>query len=1262
MRRFELVEGSSSKFWEIALDGSSFTVTWGRIGTAGQTQTKSFDSDDKAKKEHDKLVAEKTKKGYSEVEGASKPSSGTPTPKAPPAPKKDADDEAAATAPTATTKAPKAARSAKATKADDAAAAPSPTPAAALAMAPPPAPPSLAEEDQIFWNDGLLKRVIARRGGVSVRIAALPTEKKARAEVQKAWDARKEAFAGLAKRKGAGLDALTRVAGLLDGGVPDADDAATLMAWLAFQPDYRIEVVIDEVMEWLIAAGGHALAVTSTLLSLERCFPVQHYYAQKDEPVELKMEPTKHWGANFHDGGNLRGLDRLRELLILADDASYAKAREAAAAVRATGTWAQQIAASFLFPTEQDWVKADQAIYLQKPGGGAKLLLASVVDVDWIPATVTFSVDDFIPHRYRRSTSEGDLAATLLDGCGLKAAPLLARVEPSGYADSGMLKLWYGTLAAVGADDTIAVVAKNVGSKEAQAALADAGLHQPRRVMRMVAKSAATRGKAGEPPRAVLGMLVRRSPELVEEVKPFLDADGQRALAAAIAEQGEAVEDAAAADVPSFLVKPPWHEKKTKAAGPQLTFTPTPPAPVLRFSNAMEQQQWANKSGWGRSEHSPAEWKKIAADTTDLYPGELASCPGELVEQLGPRTKQTSYSDDRWYAKIVATHGLKAVPFIKTRLDIDFAGLIPWIVPVGDASLAGPMALGFATKKSLRDPTRQWMLRHPEHAACGLLPLALGKPGKARDHAELALRFMAQNGQEKVILDVAEASDVKKEAKQILEASPLDKFPAKLPKLPAYADAAALPRPVLKDKQGALPVAAVQAMLELLSFSTFDDPYAGIAELKERCEPKSLARFSWALFSSWLVNGANSKEGFCFTQLGFFGDDDCARKLAALVREWPGEGGHARAVTGLDVLTQIGTDVALMHLNGIALKVKFKGLQEKAQEKVELIAEARGLTREELEDRLAPDLGLDDDGSMKLDFGPRFFTVGFDEALRPFVKDSEGARLKDMPKPKKDDDEEKAKAASERWSQLKKDAKQAASLQILRLEMAMCGQRRFEGSSFVELFVEHPLVFHIVRRLVWAVYDDAGEKIVHTFRVAEDRTFADDNDDAFELPAGCKVGIPHTLELTDAVAGKWSQIFGDYELVQPFPQLGRPSHVPTDEQKKALQLDTVKGLTVKTGKVLGLETRRWRRGAPQDGGVACWMEKHLKDGRVVYLDLDPGLFTGMLSESPEQTLGSCVLADNEHSYWSHSKGQQAFGTLDKITFSELVRDLESLKG
>jgi predicted DNA-binding WGR domain protein len=64
-KRFEVDE----KFWEIKLDGASHTVRFGKIGTAGTEKTKDFDDEAAAKKDHDKLVKEKTGKGYEPVDG-----------------------------------------------------------------------------------------------------------------------------------------------------------------------------------------------------------------------------------------------------------------------------------------------------------------------------------------------------------------------------------------------------------------------------------------------------------------------------------------------------------------------------------------------------------------------------------------------------------------------------------------------------------------------------------------------------------------------------------------------------------------------------------------------------------------------------------------------------------------------------------------------------------------------------------------------------------------------------------------------------------------------------------------------------------------------------------------------------------------------------------------------------------------------------------------------------------------------------------------
>src|SRR3954463_9947064 len=88
MRSFTFKEGTSNKFWNIDLQGKQFSVTFGKVGTNGQTQIKSFADEASARKEHDKLVAEKVKKGYAETTAAvpAPATASVPAAKAAPAP------------------------------------------------------------------------------------------------------------------------------------------------------------------------------------------------------------------------------------------------------------------------------------------------------------------------------------------------------------------------------------------------------------------------------------------------------------------------------------------------------------------------------------------------------------------------------------------------------------------------------------------------------------------------------------------------------------------------------------------------------------------------------------------------------------------------------------------------------------------------------------------------------------------------------------------------------------------------------------------------------------------------------------------------------------------------------------------------------------------------------------------------------------------------------------------------------------------------
>ena len=70
MRRcFELIGGQHQKFWVCEIVGTHYLATFGRIGTNGQTQVKTFKTASEATRKALAMIDEKTGKGYVEVRG-----------------------------------------------------------------------------------------------------------------------------------------------------------------------------------------------------------------------------------------------------------------------------------------------------------------------------------------------------------------------------------------------------------------------------------------------------------------------------------------------------------------------------------------------------------------------------------------------------------------------------------------------------------------------------------------------------------------------------------------------------------------------------------------------------------------------------------------------------------------------------------------------------------------------------------------------------------------------------------------------------------------------------------------------------------------------------------------------------------------------------------------------------------------------------------------------------------------------------------------
>ncbi|HEY0537882.1 MAG TPA: DUF4132 domain-containing protein [Actinoallomurus sp.] len=1093
------------------------------------------------------------------------------------------------------------------------------------------------DEDTLVIPDAWRRRLYPRRGGE--RGPAIKVDRSAGAAVRERVR-ELEVSTPLTERAGVEPGMAEAARDHLSGGANPLG-AAVVAALLA--EDARYDDVVGKLAvlvadSWVTEHGPAFAACAFAELSqiLWRCPGL--------EPIERRR--SGRGGESVASTAMAKAGARLRTLLAVAGDGEYQDAVDRLARCRRTAS--QRAVVSFLVPTRHDWVEECCAA----PPDTANetdfwwMLYCSLGSLRHVDLLAPYGVVH--PYSWNRSC-----LVTLVDGVGEDVASLFVKAFDADAEATALRKLILETLAILSCDEAFQALVDRADQKYVRPALLAAMKRFPVRALRLL-----TPAVAGAPELAdLLAEHARTHRELVAEMPPGPQAE-IGAVAGSPATDHGSPPDAPADALPRLLVDPPWL-RSAERVKPAVVGGLTPPTePRMRWEPG-ERDQWAKTDGRHRV---PAgdDWDKLieefrAGRAGGYGFGVLTYGPEEKVRPLLASWQPQLWEAEIWLRPVVARFEADALPVALRIAEVD-PGLADRALPFLDSGMARLMAERLTRPKRVRKVALSWFDRHGLDAVPLLVPAAVGKAAGPRRQAEGALRLLAdRHGSEKVVEAASRAygDEAADAVKAMLTVDPLELLPTRVPVLGDWADVQPLPRIRLRSRQDALPLDATRHLLTMLAMSKPDEVYAGVGIVKELCDAASLAAFGWALFQQWQRGGAPSKDGWALAQLGWLGDDETVRRLAPLIRAWPADGGHAKAVAGLDVLAAIGTDVALMHLYGIAQKVTFKGLKARAQEKIEEVAAGLGLTPEQLGDRLVPDFGLDADGGLILDYGPRRFVVGFDEQLKPYVADEDGTRRKALPKPGAKDDQELAPAAYQRFAALKKDLRTVTGDQIRRLESAMVARRRWTTGEFRRLFVEHPLIWHIARRLVW-VAEDGGKATA--FRVAEDRTFADAGDDALTLPEHAGIGIAHPLEL-EAALGTWTAVFADYEILQPFPQLARTVHTLTDTERVGRRLERFQGVAVPAQAVLGLERRGWRRSAPMDAGIQSCVFRELPGGLYVNIKLNPGISIGDVNDSGAQLLEEIRLDDRpDDDHWTPRAGRP-FGELDPVTTSEVLAEL-----
>ncbi|MDN3240300.1 DUF4132 domain-containing protein [Glycomyces tritici] len=910
------------------------------------------------------------------------------------------------------------------------------------------------------------------------------------------------------------------------------------------------------------------------------------------------QEPNAHRISLINQ--HLHRIPQLRSLLAALPDDEYAAVCDEVAAHRTSD--AKKFGAAMLMPDREDWVREALDLHSgsrRRRYGGHDLVwaIASTLEHAELAGATSLGVYGDVPERI----------ALVLDALGADALPLLVNtIEGEDRPSVEVRELLYDAIGRLPSTAALTYLLTDLTNPHAVAAAKQAAARFPVRALRTVLAIAPSAHAATKIRLAGFA----RANGLLDAAAALGDAERDR-LAELVSRRHPVAET-----VPDVFTTPPW-TPYAKPASKRAALALTPPdVDELRWAPG-QQEEWRKISGYAAQYWAdPARWdRRDAADPDNwAFNHLIAYAPDERTQPLLPKWDGTSASlTIETLRPILARYGdeVKAHIMAQLKRKTSFReGLAPFV------SLdAARLAAGWLSRsRNERAAARSWFDAYPGDAAAFLIPDAVGKDAKLRKAAMDALRYLDRS-----VVDERAATYGEEAAAAVaalLDADPFDPQLPRIPKPGKWADPGALPQVLLADRAEALPDAAVRTLMTALAMDESERPYPGVDSLAAECDPESLAAFSWGLFELWLSAGSPSKDAWAMDQLQRFADDYAVRHLTERIREWPGQSQNRKAVRGLEVLGGVGSESALRAVHGIAQKAKFKALKKTATEQIQVIAERLELTLDQLGDRLVPDFGLGDD-SLVLDYGPRSFTIKFDEALKPYVLDDQGKRKASAPKPNAKDDPELAQPAYERFAALRRDLKATAAEQVKRLEAAM-GSRTWSRAEFQEFLVDHPLMWHLSSRLVWQAGDTA-------FRLAEDRTLADVEDEPFELPDDAVVRLAHPLTLGDEVEA-WASVFADYEILQPFDQLARPVFELAEEDRASGHVARFEGATTGGGPLIGLLNRGWKFGGPAARGGGYGLFREFAAGGYVFLDSTPGVHPGYgFDNSTEQTLTNVEL-------------------------------------
>ncbi|WP_265694063.1 DUF4132 domain-containing protein [Providencia rustigianii] len=332
----------------------------------------------------------------------------------------------------------------------------------------------------------------------------------------------------------------------------------------------------------------------------------------------------------------------------------------------------------------------------------------------------------------------------------------------------------------------------------------------------------------------------------------------------------------------------------------------------------------------------------------------------------------------------------------------------------------------------------------------------------------------------------------------------------------------------------------------------------------------------------------------------------------------------------IDAIAVSNDPLIIQLLLSLSRRYRTTSVQEKARGLVAIIAQRNGWSADELADRTIPTAGMDETGTLVLEYGDRTFTAKLDAQQKLVLFNPEGKEIKALPAARKTDNEELIKESKKLLTSSKKELKQVIELQTARLYEAMCAERLWSTADWQEYIQNHPIMRGLIERLVWLEVKD--DQVINQFRPSDDGSLLDLEDDEVELSADSSIKLAHAALLSDADRKAWMAHFKDYKVKFLFSQM---EHKIPELELTLTEIEDRKGWVTDTYTLRGVLTKMgYQRGQAEDGGSFCHYSKYFASlDCYVYIE-----FSG--SYVPEENIPAVLYSlsfdQSQKSSWNRS--------------------------